>query len=814
MDGLREYQRRRLDLADMIRAVLHIARGYGDDEREQEARQLLARLAGDRFRLAVAGQFSRGKSTLMNALLGAACLPMGALPVTSVVTTVRYGSRARALIRRRGSPLAVEAPLAEVARFVAQASTERSELRVTSVEVEVPAEILRLGFEFADTPGIGSAVEVSTATTARFLPRADAVLVVTGFDSPLTQAEADLLTDAGQHAGEVFLVINKRDLVSAREAAEVTEYVRHWLRDHLQLSEPRVFALSALEALEATVQGDHERLAASGILSFQAGLTKFLATEKARISLRNIAGHAVRLAAGQRGDLRLGRLAADGGADREAVAAAFDARLGELRAQERAVADRIASRVRAGLPGLLADRAPAWQASLRELIAPSAEGALPGIAGPSGAGGLLPDALGALERAALEPARDWLDRRAAEVDELIVGMSATDIGTLLQLARSPRRLGAEIAGLAVADDLSSPARWSAEDVPGLAAPRVDWSIPPPRRPAARRWLAAGRPDDARATLANALSTAISGFAERAREAFDAAALDWLDRLADQADRQTTQAADQFRAYLRAAPPEQDLAALDDLAGRLARFQASLDTWNPSEIDTGEYPAQSAATAVPASDCAVCSKLEATLTERLRRDQFLLATREYDQARHAQAGGFCPQHTWQYAAVASPLGIAAGSARLAEAVADALEAIGQHWGNAGDMSSGVTGLIRGSTCSVCVTLADCEASEIARLASLAPAGASTAGLCLRHIALVLDARPDPGHGEAMIGALAGTLRRAAEDMRAYALKREALHSGLVTDEESRAHTDALRLLAGHQALARPWDSGPHAGRKET
>ena len=55
MDGLREYQRRRLDLADMIRAVLHIARGYGDDEREQEARQLLARLAGDRFRLAVAG---------------------------------------------------------------------------------------------------------------------------------------------------------------------------------------------------------------------------------------------------------------------------------------------------------------------------------------------------------------------------------------------------------------------------------------------------------------------------------------------------------------------------------------------------------------------------------------------------------------------------------------------------------------------------------------------------------------------------------------------------------------------------------------
>jgi hypothetical protein len=45
-------------------------------------------------------------------------------------------------------------------------------LQVTSVEVEVPAEILRLGFEFADTPGIGSAIEVNTATTERFLPQA------------------------------------------------------------------------------------------------------------------------------------------------------------------------------------------------------------------------------------------------------------------------------------------------------------------------------------------------------------------------------------------------------------------------------------------------------------------------------------------------------------------------------------------------------------------------------------------------------------------------------------------------------------------
>jgi hypothetical protein len=55
MNELKGYQHRRLDLADIIRAMLHILRGYADAEREQEARQLLERLAADRFQRAVAG---------------------------------------------------------------------------------------------------------------------------------------------------------------------------------------------------------------------------------------------------------------------------------------------------------------------------------------------------------------------------------------------------------------------------------------------------------------------------------------------------------------------------------------------------------------------------------------------------------------------------------------------------------------------------------------------------------------------------------------------------------------------------------------
>ena len=409
MNGLTAYRDSRLELGDMIRAALHLARGSGDEEAEKRARELLARLAADRFQLAVVGQFSRGKTTLMNALLGGAYLPMGALPMTSVITTVRYGSQPRALVRRRASHLRVEVPLADVAEFVSSSSTERAGVQVATVEVEVPAEILRLGFELVDTPGVGSAIAINTATTRRFLPQADAVIFVTGFDSPLTDTEVRFLADAARHAGKLFLVLNKRDLVSGRDAVAVTEFVRRRLREDLGLSEPRLFGVSALEALEATVQGDSERLSGSGLGPLHAALTGFLATGKTRLFLRNVAERGAALVAGQRRNLQLGRLALDGGPHPSQLLTAFAVRMAELDKERRSTADMITSRIESGLAGLLAERSPQWQASLKDLLDPCI-----GHAIHAGAAASAPDRLKTaqkrLEEAGRGIAASWLER--------------------------------------------------------------------------------------------------------------------------------------------------------------------------------------------------------------------------------------------------------------------------------------------------------------------------------------------------------------------------------------------------------------------
>ncbi|MGH3281268.1 MAG: dynamin family protein, partial [Trebonia sp.] len=728
-----------------------------------------------------------------------AYLPMGALPMTSVITTVRYGSRPRAMVRRYQAALPVEVPLAQVADYVAASSARRAELRVANVEVEVPAEILRLGFEFVDTPGIGSALAAGTAATRRFLPQADAVMFVTSFDSVLTEAEAALLADASGSAGRLFLVLNKRDLVRDGDAGQVRDFVLRRLGE-LGVAAPRVYGLSALEALDGVVHGDQGRLSATGLPGLRADLELFLTTGKTRLFLDNVASRAVRLVSAQRQDLLLGRLARDRGADLPGILTAFEARVADLAERQRATAARIADRIEAGLPGLLAGRSAAWQEELRRLLDPLLDEALTADDEHDTARSVLEASRDMLERSGHDVTASWLRRKTGEVHELLAGLAGSEIGVLLETSRAPRTIGARLAGFPAADGQREPAGWSAEDLPDLALRMPGWTIPMERP---RRLPRKADPADPRIRryLTDALTAAVTAFEEQARTRFAEAAGGWAARLGDQADRQLTATAEWFRHCLRTPPGHDELAALDDLTVRLEALRSALATAAPS---SGEAPAQVTASGeghrARRGTCPVCARLDETLTSQLRRGQFLLATRDADQARLTRAGGYCRLHTWQYASIASPLGISAGYAKLAAAVADALESLDREGGAPGDLGRAVATLSPGpGGCALCQALAACERDAIAEAAAHVP----DSPLCVRHLALALSAGPSPMAARAMIGTLAAALRSAAEDMREYALKREALHNWLVTSEESRAYQDALRRLAGLSSLVTPW-----------
>ena len=90
-----------MDGASRLLRLAGLAQELGAEPVAEEARDLAARVSEGRFYVACVGQFKRGKSTLLNALVGHEVVPTGFIPVTAVPTVIRFGDKLHARVRMR-----------------------------------------------------------------------------------------------------------------------------------------------------------------------------------------------------------------------------------------------------------------------------------------------------------------------------------------------------------------------------------------------------------------------------------------------------------------------------------------------------------------------------------------------------------------------------------------------------------------------------------------------------------------------------------------------------------------------------------------
>jgi GTPase SAR1 family protein len=804
-DDLAEYRHRQLELADLIRGAMNLAAERGDERRRRDARELLARLAADRFTLAVVGQFSRGKSTLMNAILGHPYLPVGALPMTSVVTRVAYGSRPRVTVRRRGgSGVPIETSLEDLARFVAQSSMQREERQVVSADVEVPVEVLRLGFSFVDTPGIGSAVAANTATTKHFLPEADAVIFVTAFDAPLSEAELEFLAEVRHHVNRVFFVVNKLDLVSRTEAIDVIRFVRERLAQHSNASAPAVFPVSSRDALDAKRQADPVGLAESRLPELEQALVQFLTSEKAPSFLLGLCARAERLLAQLRLDLELGRVG------RSPVAAAngragtaFEHRVAELLAHERRLAEGLAERIEAELPRLLVERSDVWTDEVRRLALGELDAEWPpGNAHASA--GWVQEAASQLSQRARALFDRWLAERRAEARALLVTLSAGELDELHSLQEAIEQVAAETFGVTYGDAIVE-STWSPADLPELVTNEVPLLV---RVELPRSWRIVSRSrteSEERSRLIQAVDAALTDYTDRVRAALVRAGREWVANVAAAVERETRSRADRLLENTGNPAGEEQFAALERLGRDLAAFRVRTIEWRPAPpVPPDAEPAPSARLLPQRSTrCTICAQVAKVPVDYMAHAQWELARRDGARSEHVRAGGFCPLHTWEYEEMASTVGIALAYAPLAEAAGRLIDSADSgKW-----LEEALARFMPDpGRCPACVALADAERAAVEEfLAGLpvAPGGAAAPLLCIRHLAAVAATDPESQRVRWLAESLAQTLSRTSEDLRTYALKRESLRGDLLSDEEDAAVIQVISYLAGARPLARPW-----------
>ena len=270
-------------LALAIDCLAGLDEDYAADRLELEL--VAQRLAEGRFHLAVLGQFKRGKSTLLNALLGDDLLPTDILPVTAIPTYIKSGSLAVQVYFIDHSETELFTPdskqaLAEfLAEYVTETGNPHNHRQVSRVEISHPSPLLEQGVVLIDTPGIGSTLKHNTEVAHQILPQCDAALFLVSPDPPITETELDYLQQIKLRLPRTFYLLNKVDFLDGRELETSLKFLADQLR-RFYAAEPQIMPISARKGLQARLAGDAEAWQQSGMQRVEQSLIDFFAREK------------------------------------------------------------------------------------------------------------------------------------------------------------------------------------------------------------------------------------------------------------------------------------------------------------------------------------------------------------------------------------------------------------------------------------------------------------------------------------------------------------------------------------------------------
>ncbi|HEY6797587.1 MAG TPA: dynamin family protein [Kineosporiaceae bacterium] len=211
--------------ADVVRRAVSVvdlglqaSHAYGREDLAQRLQPVRRSLDDPGIHVVVAGEFKKGKSSLVNALVGAAVCPVDDDTATAVPTYIRYGEQVQAYLLYPEDPVRRE-PVAvdEIRRHVTQENSPSAAYvsGLAGVEVRLPRTMLASGLVIVDTPGVGGLGSAHAAASLAAISMADAVVFVTDASQELTAAEVDFLRQARDLCSTVVCALSKTDFFPA-----------------------------------------------------------------------------------------------------------------------------------------------------------------------------------------------------------------------------------------------------------------------------------------------------------------------------------------------------------------------------------------------------------------------------------------------------------------------------------------------------------------------------------------------------------------------------------------------------------------------
>lgn len=307
-DELKKFQvyRQQLDnYCNLVCQIIHECqkRNFLPSNLTDEITEVYNKIKNQRFRLAVIGEFSQGKSTLLNALLGEEIQPVREIPCSGTISILKYGSKKRVICRYKNGQeeeislqdYHLKATISEEAAIECL-SDELAHSEIEEIIFEHPdLDLCSSGVEIIDSPGLNEHPD-RTLITQKILQDTDAAIFLTNVSRSLTQGERELLQDLrtklnygkeNEPADNLFVVGNFMDLVRTEKGREqVKQRIEKFVsgQNPIVIGENRVHFISAQAALDAMLQGIEDEYLQS-FQNFTQSLERFLTFESGKVKI-------------------------------------------------------------------------------------------------------------------------------------------------------------------------------------------------------------------------------------------------------------------------------------------------------------------------------------------------------------------------------------------------------------------------------------------------------------------------------------------------------------------------------------------------
>lgn len=302
------YRQTIAELRDTMMTLKGFCDALGMKKASESINETLRKAAEDSFDVAVVGEFRRGKSTLINALLGQDILPSDVLPTTATLNRVTYGITPFVKIEYKdGTTEDIE--IDRLSDYVTKL-TEESEQRASTIRqatVHYPINYCKNNIDIIDTPGLNDD-ENMTAVTLSMLPQADAALFVIMAQSPFSEYERDFLENKMlvSDIGRIIFVVTRIDSFDPEDADKVIENISGRIKKYVvekarkvlgeeseefaayqrKLGKIKVLGVSAKQALKAKKTENDTLWEESRFGAFETELERMLTEDRGAIALQ------------------------------------------------------------------------------------------------------------------------------------------------------------------------------------------------------------------------------------------------------------------------------------------------------------------------------------------------------------------------------------------------------------------------------------------------------------------------------------------------------------------------------------------------